>query len=248
MPRPAPSITRQPTERGSVLFYIFIAIAALAALSFAASRGGREGASNVDRERAELLATQILDYTGMIRRSIQAMGVDGIDVGNMCFDSTRWGHADYSGAPGCVEDKNRIFHADGGGAIWQDMTKDIFDQTFVAQPGFGKWVFSGANAVFGVGTDCVAAGNPDCNELLMALPYVKPNICLALNKRLQNTTGTAIPVDDPEFDIITEYVGDFSIAKVLNTAALHGKRSGCFQANGTPPGDPLIFFAVLNAR
>ncbi len=234
-------------ERGSVLFYIFIAIAALAALSFAVSRNSREGIGTVDRERSELLATQILDYTGMIRRSIQSMIVDGIAPTDLCFDTARWGHGDYNHAR-CGDSKNQIFTPSGGGAVWQDSAKDIFDPAHTGQPAFSQWVFSGANAVTGVGSDCGTPGDAACNELLMVLPYIKRGVCLALNKRLEVTTSETIPVDDAHFDIVTEYSGQFVNGQALNAAALHGKRSGCFQTNTTPADGSFVFFAVLIAR
>ena len=238
---------KNPSERGSVLFYIFIAIAALAALSFAVSRNSREGIGTVDRERSELLATQILDYTGMIRRSIDSMRVDGIAVADICFDTPRWGHADYNHAA-CADTENQIFASTGGGAVWQDVAEDIFDPGRAGQPAYGRWVFSGANAVTGVGSDCGTPGDAPCNELLMVLPYIKRGVCLALNKRLEITTADAVPADDADFDIVTEYTGAFVNGKVLNTPVLNGKRSGCFEAETTPADGSFAFFAVLAAR
>jgi len=238
---------QKTSERGSVLFYIFIAIVALAALTFAVSRNNREGIGTVDRERSELLATQILDYTGMIRRAVQSMSVDGIAVTDMCFDTPRWGHADYNHA-GCADTEHQIFSSTGGGAVWQDTAQDIFDPSFSGQPAFGKWVFSGANAVTNVGSDCGTPGDAPCNELLMVLPYIKRGVCLALNKRLGVTATETVPVDDQDFDIVTEFTGAFVNGKALNTATLNGKRSGCFQADTTPADGSFSFFAVLVAR
>lgn len=247
MSRQRPARSNTHSERGSILFYIFIAIAALAALSFAVSRNSREGIGTVDRERSDLLATQILDYTGMIRRSIQSMTVDGIDTGDICFDTPLWGHGSYNHA-GCADPENQIFGSTGGGAVWQNNSEDIFDPAFTGQPAYGQWVFSGANAVTQVGTDCGTPGDAACNELLMVLPYIKRGACLALNKRLEVTASETVPVDDPDFDIVTEYIGQFVNGKTLNTAALHGKRSGCFQADTTPADGSFAFFAVLIAR
>ena len=166
-------------EKGSVLIYIFIAIAALSALIFAVSRSGREGSATVNRERSDLLATQILDYTGMIRRSVQAMKVDGLDDSHLCFDSDRWGNNNYDHAA-CAESENQVFHPDGGGSVFQDPSQDILDPTFSGQSQYGQWHITGANNVMELGSDCDP--NADCNELLLILPYIKKDICLALSK------------------------------------------------------------------
>lgn len=236
-----------PTERGSALFYIFLAIIAFTTLTFAVSQSSREGSNTIDRERSELLATQILDYTGMIRRAIQAMQVDGAALTDICFNTPRWGHNNYDHAA-CADVKNQVFSPNGGGAVWQDMSPDIFDVQFEALSPYGDWVFSGANAVHLVGSDCVTPGAAACNELLMVLPYIRQSICVALNRRLQvETTGT-VPVDDANFNITTAFNGSFSDGQVLNAAVLHGKRSGCFQATTTPVNGSYAFFAVLAAR
>lgn len=232
-------------ERGSVLIYIFIAIVVFAALSFAVSRGNREGVATVDRERADLQATQILDYTGMIRRSLQNMKINGIKDTEICFDHTSWGFATYNHA-GCSKDANKVFLPKGGGSSFQAPGEQLLDESLRAQAGWNQWHFTGANRVVGVGEDCTTDG--ECNELLLVLPYVKREICAALNRRLQVNDGQTIPQDDPSFDITKPYAGAYVAGDALNVAALNGKRSGCFQANGTPSNGSFVFYAVLSAQ
>ncbi len=232
-------------EKGSVLIYIFIAIAVLAALTFAVSRGSREGSSTINRERSELLATQILDYTGMIRSTIQTMKIDGLDDGDLCFDSDRWGNNNYDHAS-CSDAKNQIFNSSGGGAVFQDPAEDILDSSLSGQSQYGQWHFTGANNVMEVGSDCTP--NADCNELLLILPYIKRDVCLALNRKLQIANPDTIPVDDADFDMTNEYTGSYVDGETINSADLHGKRSGCFQAATTPVDGAYFFFAVLIAR
>lgn len=245
MDNPAPH-GHPAAESGSVLVYIFIAIVALAALTFAVSQNNREGLSTVNRERSELLATQILDYAGMVRRVIQVMQVDAVADSDICFHSPRWGHADYNHA-GCTEPRYSVFAPTGGGGVWQEPSADIFDASKVGQTGYGTWLFSGANQIFEVGTDC-ALGDASCNELIMVLPYINRDICLALNKRLQIDNAAVIPLDDPNFNISNRYNGQYIAGQIVNAATLHGKRSGCFQTQTTPANGSYVFYAVLIAR
>ena len=120
-------------ERGSVLIYIFIAIVVFAALSFAVSRGNREGVATVDRERADLQATQILDYTGMIRRSLQNMKINGIKDTELCFDHTSWGFATYNHA-GCSKDANKVFLPKGGGSSFQAPGNNYWMNPYARRP------------------------------------------------------------------------------------------------------------------
>ena len=231
-------------ERGSVLIYIFIAIAVLAALTFAVSRSGREGISTVDRERSDLQGTQILDYTGMIRRSMQTMKVDGIADSVLCFDSDQWGNTAYQHS-GCSDEENRIFSIKGGGSSLQQPAQALLDTRFRSEPGWGSWHFTGANRVKGVGGDCTTDG--DCNELLLTLPFIRQETCLALNKRLQIPNPATAPEGD--LDLTVPFKGVFPTGgMMLDSAALNGKRSGCFKADASPAPDAFVFFAVLLAR
>lgn len=232
-------------EKGSVLIYIFIAIVVLAALTFAVSRGGRQGSGTINKERSDLLATQILDYTEMIRRAIQTMKINGLNDEDLCFDSDRWGNNNYDHAA-CSETKNQIFNSGGGGAVFQDPATDVLDTALSSQSQYGQWHFTGANNVTGVGSDCDP--NADCNELLLILPYIRRDVCLALNKKLQTTTPDIVPVDDANFDMTSEYTGTYIDGETINSVNLRGKRSGCFQATTTPVDGAYFFFAVLIAR
>lgn len=238
-----PAPTARLRERGSVLIYIFIAIAVMASLTFAVSRSGREGLTTVDRERSDLHATQILDYTGMIRRALQTMKVDGIADAVLCFDAEGWGNNAYQHG-GCSDQKNRVFSIKGGGASFQRPAQALMDTRFQGDPGWGQWHFTGANRIKGVGGDCT--DNGECSELLVTLPYIRAEACLALNKRLQVANPETMPEGD--LDLITPFTGTFAAGDMLDSPALNGKRSGCFKAATTPSGGPHVFFAVLLAR
>ena len=79
-PKPAknqeftPVYTRDNTaasERGSVIVIIFVMIALLAALYYTFSSGFRSGESQLSKEKADLAATEILDYAQSIKQAEQ---------------------------------------------------------------------------------------------------------------------------------------------------------------------------------
>lgn len=244
--RPAPQTM---TERGSVLIYIFIAIAALAALTFAVSRGGRQSAETINKERAELQVTEILDYAGMMRRSVQGIIINGGTASQLCFNHENWGNSDYdpvAGAPNdCPEGTIGVFDKAGGGANFSNPDPDLLDSDYSAQARYGQWYFTGGNSVAGVGLD---DGTEDSNELLLVLPYIKRSICESLNRKLQVDNPATIPVDDANFSMTTPFTGTFDAGYALNAVALDGKRSGCFEAETTPADGSFVFYSVLIAR
>lgn len=232
------------SQRGSVLIYIFVAIAVLTALTFAVTRGNREGVGTIDRERSDLHATQILDYTGMIRRAVQGMRVAGIPETSFCFHSTAWDYTSYDYAA-CTEPANQIFLPRGGGASFQTPSESLLDRNFRTEPRWGDWNFTGVNRIEGVGEDC-STPDGECNELLLLLPYIRPEVCMALNKRLHVGSATEIPTGDLKTDDF--YTGIFPTGPILNASELKGKRSGCYKTTSLPVAGTYVFFAVLVAR
>lgn len=240
---------RRHGEKGSVLIYIFIAIILLAALTFAISRGNREGSATIDRERADLHATQILDYVSMMRRAVQSMTINGARPQDLCFYAAGWGNADYdpvAGAPlECPDARMAVFGGIGGGATFQTPSDDILDKAQAAQPRYGAWYFTGSNSVTGVGTDGAGIEN---KELLVVLPYIRREVCSAINRRLQIPGAEIPPVDDANFSMVAPFTGSFVAGHALNTAVLDGRRTGCFAATTTPVSGSYVFYAVLIAR
>lgn len=236
-------------EKGSVLIYIFIAIILLAALTFAISRGNREGSATIDRERADLHATQVLDYVSMMRRAVQSMTINGARPQDLCFYAAGWGNADYdpiAGAPlECPDARMAVFGGTGGGATFQDPSEDILDKTHAAETRYGQWYFTGGNSVTGVGTDGAGIEN---KELLVVLPYLRREVCSAINRRLQIAGAEIPPADDANFSMTTPFTGSFVAGHALNTPLLEGRRTGCFTATTTPASGSYVFYAVLIAR
>lgn len=228
-------------ERGNVLFYILIAVALIAALSFAVSQNGRNSTKAISEERAKLFASEIIEYANNIGNAVSQLRLRGVDEDELCFDDSRWGANDYDHA-GCSDNFNRIFNIEGAGITWSEAPAEAMDST--AAPD-NLWHIYGDNEIQDIGTTCGAAG---CADLVLITDELDEIVCKNLNGLLGVTDKNATPPTDTDIGE-TRYIGAFSFSQVIGDeaggASLAGKSAGCFR-NTTD--SKYVFYKVLIAR
>lgn len=227
-------------ESGSALVYILIAITLFAALSFAVAQMMRGGGSTNDELR-RLQATEILQFGRSLRSAAQGMEIDGIIDTEISFETaTVVGYAN----AGCGGDSCKIFSPAGGGMNYSEpVAADWLDQSQSAEANFGQWVFSGDNAVTGVGTAA--------SDLLVMLPWVTRTLCIEINDLLGVTNpGGTPPQDSGNADVSTKFTGTYAASQSIGGGdpEIEGQRAGCFEGAGTPAAGTYHFFQVLIAR
>jgi len=230
-------------ERGSVIFYILIAIVAFAALSMAVTRSSRESATTIDREKSDLAATEIFDYSNALRSSVQNMMIQGTKQNQLCFDNTSWGNTSFNYAA-CTNPKNKVFESTGGGApVQHSITRNYLDNTYSSLPLAGIWYITSSMRIRGVGQDCDP--NAACNDLTVVLTALKKEVCLSLNRKLGIEHPDTIPANASAMTP-APYIGvyNFDNDSVVTATDLVGKRTGCFR----DAAGPYTFYAVLAAN
>lgn len=229
-------------EEGNVLFYILVAIALLAALSYAVSRGSRGNMSGVTDDRAKLLATEIIDYGSTMANAVGQLRLRGVAVSDLCFDDPSWGVNDYDHS-GCTDDFNKIFHPDGAGLTWADAPSEAMDSS--ASPD-NLWHIYGDNEVNLIGTTC---GADTCADLILVLDELSQNVCLKINDRLGITNPSDVPPTHSDIGT-TRYVGSFGYVETIGSevggSGLSGQPAGCFQK--TDGAAKYTFYNVLLAQ
>lgn len=229
------------SQSGNVLFYILIAVALLAALTFAVAQSGRGSAKQISAERARLFASEIIDYSNVISSAVSQLTLRGVDDTELCFDHPNWGASDYDHA-GCTDDFNKIFDINGAGISWSEAPSEAMDAS--ATPD-NLWHIYGDNEIEDIGTTCAGAG---CSDLVLYLDELQLGVCQQLNDLLGITDSSTAPPTDTDIGE-TRFVGTFgysqSIADEAGGALLAGKTSGCFE-NTTD--NKYVFYKVLIAR
>ena len=105
-------------QKGNAIWFVLVAVALLAALTMSMTRSSDTVEQNGDIERARILASDLMRYTGGMKAAIDKMLLTGISESDLCFHAPEWGHSDYNG-PSCAESTNQLFNVDGAGLAWR---------------------------------------------------------------------------------------------------------------------------------
>lgn len=224
-------------ESGNVLFYILIAIALLASLSYAVSQSSRGGGSQITQERINLMATEMLEYTDLIGKSVAQLKLRGCDSesasdsNKISFRNTA--SASYNHATASDTDC-RIFEFDGGGMTFRDAP----DNASNISPSI---LFDGNMEVENMGNTCAG---PSCSDLLIIFRDIQENLCIRLNEMVNVTNPAGVPPVDTSFNFVP-FVGLYTYNGTLGdeAAELDGRKAGCGNDGGT-----YHFYKVLIAR
>lgn len=239
------------SQSGNVLFYILLAVMLLAALAYAVAQGGRSSINSVSAERARLFATEILGYGDVVANATGQSKLRGYTDSEISFEnSVVTGYANAS----CSEGECKIFALNGGGVNYMKPNDEWLDTAQSGQSRYGELYVHSRSNVEDVGT-----GNDD---LILFIPYLKKEICVAINKLLGIVPASRdVPREtNGPFAVNIKFDGTYVQAadsKVSGdgttgqTQILYGKQAGCTESSGgasNPPAGTFHFFKVLIAR
>lgn len=166
------------SERGNALVYILIAIALFAALSFTLSRTTEtEEAGELDEERAQFYATQMIGYATTAKSVVDQMIFSGASIDELDFVLP--GHVMFDQGSNI----NKVFHPQGGGLNQGVLNKGMVAEveTLVPQPG---WYIGRFNNVDWTDTNA--------KEVILTAYQITKPICQNINRIA--TGSIAIPV------------------------------------------------------
>ncbi len=163
-----------------------------------------------------------------------------------------------------ARDECKVFHPAGGGLNYLTPEETWMDNLFSSEVVYQTWYANENNAVGGLGNSRGSSGEcqsgvPDCNELMIGVPYIKKEICLAINKKLNsghNNSGD--PYIDQDFSFATfggtqgkfrGGYGDTVINMGIGSPANYRNlMAGCIEGDLNPPAGTYSFFQVLIVR
>lgn len=221
------------TQRGSVLYYILIAVVLFAALGFAVSNMMRAGSGgNIGAEKDALTADQVLSYARSVRQGAQTLRIsNGCAENQISFERSPFDGSDplYMNAAAPSDFSCHIFHPNGAGV---GTPEDVDGKA---------WRFTSEFYVGGVGSGAQA--------ISMAI-IVGRAVCLAVNRKL-DIAQDAIdnPVDDGAGagNVLPAFNGSFSGSGEILLPAYEGKMAGCYRSVNAGD-DEYTVYQILVAR
>ncbi len=225
-------------EKGSILFYILIAVALFAALSYTVSQMMRGGA-DLGAQNKTVLVDDLLDYSRSLKETIQTLRImnecqeDEISFERSPFDGS---DTPYVNASAPSDFSCHVFHPQGGGIGNANPLEDISASSYV---------FTGVFGVTDIGSDSNA-------ELTMILRGISAETCRLINEKI----GVAAPQTDemPNTNFITStfqgsYSLDGGVGSNIGTgnAIYDNTPIGCFYEDNATAGE-YIFYQLLIPR
>jgi len=241
------------SQNGNVLWFVLITIALFGLLSVVLSRNSASVNQSGDAEKARIKATQIMRYASGLESAIEKLRItNGCSENDISFD-----HASITGYtnPNSPADKScHIFDIYGGGMTYEQPKDNWLDGAYASAQGYGDLFFTATAEVTGIGTDC---GNAACMDLILIVPYLRRDVCLGINRVLDNVPAysgnppandDAIALGDAE-----KFIGSFNSNIVLEGTSsgrsFAGLNAACIEDNGNGGGSgEYFYYHVLLAR
>lgn len=241
-------------QKGSVLFYILIAVALLAALSYAVASSSRSNSGGIDGERASLAASEILEYANTLGNAVTQLRLRGCTDTQISFENAV-SDTDYTNGNAPGDQSCHVFNVAGGGVTYLDPKAEWLENDMSALEFYGENLFSGGACInqIGTGSDDCHTGGASAAELMLVLGFLDANLCSELNYKLGVTAKGDAPPVNTSFDAILsgiEFRGSYLPTPFEVTDSGHiidGKRAACMELGGAPSGD-YVFYKVLLAR
>lgn len=239
-------------ESGNVIFYILIAVALLAALSYSVAQSGRSSLKNLSQEKSRLFATEIIEQGNTLATTTSQLRLRGYKDTEISFENDIvTGYEN----PDCDVDGCKVFSLNGGGVHYLAPKSEWLDPAFSGNAQYGEIYIHGAAHIPEIGLDA--------DDLIVFIPYIRREICLAINERLgiDLSVDGMIPLEsNGPFTVNQKFTGTYGSgtgrkvsgdATVSDANILTGKSAGCTQSSGTsgtPTANSYHYYHVLMAR
>lgn len=221
-----------------------------AALSFVVVNSTRSGSGSTSEENARLVASQILNYsvsvyTGINRLISRGCRLDQINFEQAPFDGS---NPQYQNPNSPNDFSCHVFHTRGGAVSYQVPLAEAQDIPSGQSANMREYYYNLSHQVPGVGTDDVGTGNEDSKDLMIIMPYVKVEVCRALNNAIKRERLEP-PEDSNTFNVVGFWGGDIAAMgsfDIEDTAGiLHGQPAACIHASnvsGVATATPGYYF------
>lgn len=211
---------------GNVLFYILIAVALFAALSYTVAQSGRGvSGSSMTRESDRLRALEFVDYASGLHSAVSLLRARGCAEEEISFEND-FSSANYTNPHAPSDERCHVFSLRGGAVNYNN----AYDQ-----------VFTGSYIISGLETDLIVDIRVDLST------------CQALNDVLNINAGEGAPLQD-KLSAGVPFQGDYTIAPTASSnqriiaEIYREKGTGCRTNSGSGNSAVYQYHSVLISR
>jgi hypothetical protein len=242
------------TESGGALVYIFIGVILFGALAFSFAKGIRtSGTGDIDEKTAKLVATDLIGYANTVASAVSRLQTDGCSETEISFENPYV--AGYTNPNAPVDKHCHVFDPAGGNVQHLSIDTDWLDSAYSANTIYGDfYVPVGRVCVQDIGTGTSATGCTDAsqNDIIFVIPYLKREICLAVDNLLGITLNAGEPPQDAASSWSagnTKFTGSFGAPLgIINLPSNTDKPSACFEGTTSPVANSYHFMTVVVTR
>lgn len=236
---------------------ILSAIAGFAGLGKAVTSTNRVEATQTERERAKLDATEIINYSTALKGAVSRLVPGGCTIEQISFEKPPFDGTDanYVNNKSPLDNFCYAFHKSGAGVSPRQPNPKWLDDTHSAEPYFGEIAILNV-CLTGFGSDPISGCGVEgetTSDVVLVIPYLKKHICEELANRLHPNDGIIVDVNDA-FMVGSEFDGNF-----YNTTSIEDNSnisrpmppSGCIVGNGGGTmleDDEYAFYTALIAQ
>lgn len=171
-------------QKGSVFFYIILAILMLALLSFAVSRGSRFASSSLSADEARMAASEILTMTNTVGEAVQRLKLRGCTDTTLSFENTVSAQSYTNpGAPG--DNSCHVFDTGGGKLNYQRIPDKALDPSQSGEADYADIYFNSGFQYENMGTTAA--------DLALQISWLREEVCIAINNSLNIPNPAGVP-------------------------------------------------------
>ncbi len=224
-------------QSGNVIFFILIAVALFAGLSYTVTNSMKGGGKSIDGDKAKLAALQFISAADSTEKALnRVMMVNDCQITQVSFAPATVG----SNVNAPSDGRCNVFDPRGGQANYVPMPGKYFTNNLDAD-----WVMYSGISFSELGKVCA---DSTCTDLIFYIRRVNKDICLAINNLVGVKNPNGSPPNVAELSGGSFTNGSLAFAASVTEDELKGKTEACAYEAGCGSGSCNAYYRVVHIQ
>ncbi len=236
------------SQSGNALLFVLTGIILFAALIYTMSRTGRT-TQNMSFGKVSINAQSILSSAEKINNAVNSVTLqNNCRASKVSFETSEL--TGYVNAASPASKKCHVFDKKGGAGVYHIPSINSFDTSKSTEDSYGEYLFVSNVCLDNVGTGSYLNCSTDVKvneEMLMILPWINKDTCVAINRLLKNPIMLTDPGNSFDASDAAKFTGSYTEGYTIGDVGVTTYDKGCFESTGSP-GAGYHFYYTLIAR